>query len=55
MLDVEGVDFVRMPVTGIERARSFYEGVLTDPVGNLILLHRRYAPDPDGSSPDDQS
>jgi catechol 2,3-dioxygenase-like lactoylglutathione lyase family enzyme len=133
LIDVERVDYIRVPVTDIEKAKHFYGGLLglpqnpnspaddwveyeagnvtlavmtpqsheyefsplppgtlalrvrdvaeakatleaaglqvnemwdsgvchgagvRDPDGNAILLHRRYAPYPDGTSPDEQS
>jgi hypothetical protein len=33
LIDVEGADFVRVPVTDIEQAK-----------GNMLSLHRRYVP-----------
>ena len=33
MIDVEGVDYIRIPVTDIERAKEFYGGVLGLPPG----------------------
>lgn len=35
---------------GVERVDHIRAGV-NDPAGNRILLHRRYAPYPDGSTP----
>ena len=100
MIDVERVDYIRVPVTDMEAANHFYADLLglernpnspdddwveyevgnvtlavmtphthdyefaslpdsgrcrgagaSDPAGNRILLHRRYAPYPDGSMP----
>jgi catechol 2,3-dioxygenase-like lactoylglutathione lyase family enzyme len=94
-IDVERVDYIRVPVKDIEEAKHFYGELLGlslnanspgddwlefeagnvtlaaagvqvndmwdsgkcrgagvhDPSGNPILLHRRYAPYPDGSTP----
>jgi catechol 2,3-dioxygenase-like lactoylglutathione lyase family enzyme len=33
LIDVEGVDYIRIPVTDIERAKEFYGGVLGLPPG----------------------
>ena len=33
MIDVQGVDYIRVPVTDIERAKEFYGGVLGLPPG----------------------
>ena len=33
MIDVKGVDYIRVPVTDIERAKEFYGGVLGLPPG----------------------
>jgi catechol 2,3-dioxygenase-like lactoylglutathione lyase family enzyme len=55
LIDVTRVDYVRVPVDDIEKARHFYGEVLglprnehlaglDDPAGNRILLHHRYAP-----------
>ena len=33
MIDVQGVDYIRVPVTDIERAKQFYGGVLGLPPG----------------------
>ena len=33
MIDVQGVDYIRIPVTDIERAKEFYGGVLGLPPG----------------------
>src|SRR5262245_7838038 len=45
---------------GVETSQIWDSGVckmidVKDPSGNGVLLHRRYAPYPDGTSPDDQS
>jgi predicted enzyme related to lactoylglutathione lyase len=49
-LEAAGVEVSEMWDSGACRGAG-----ITDPAGNRILLHRRYAPYPDGSSPDDQS
>ena len=66
MITVERTDFVSVPVTDLERSTAFYRDVLgleqigsgewpefqlSDPSGNRILLHHRYAPYPDGTTP----
>ena len=33
MIDIEGVDYIRIPVTDIERAKAFYGGTLGLPAG----------------------
>jgi catechol 2,3-dioxygenase-like lactoylglutathione lyase family enzyme len=51
-LRVERVDFVSVPVTDLERSTAFYRDTLglchmahfSDPDGNVLMLHRRYAP-----------
>jgi catechol 2,3-dioxygenase-like lactoylglutathione lyase family enzyme len=58
-LVVERTDFVSVPVTDLERSTRFYEATLgvervpglggrpelfRDPDGNVLMLHRRYAP-----------
>jgi predicted enzyme related to lactoylglutathione lyase len=49
-LEAAGVQVNEMWDSGLCRGASF-----SDPAGNRILLHRRYAPYPDGSSPDAQT
>ena len=50
MIDVERLDYIRVPVTDMEKARHFYGEVLgLARNGNRSLLHHRYAPYPDGS------
>ena len=49
-LETEGVQCGGVWDSGVCKGAS-----LEDPDGNPILLHRRYAPYPDGSSPDEQS
>jgi len=46
----------KLEAAGVEVADMWDSGVcngarVTDPAGNRILLHRRYAPYPDGSTP----
>ena len=48
-MQVEQVDFVSVPTRDIERAMAWYGGVchmgfVKDPDGNVLILHRRYAP-----------
>jgi catechol 2,3-dioxygenase-like lactoylglutathione lyase family enzyme len=47
-LEAAGVQVNEMWDSGLCRGAGF-----SDPDGNRILLHRRYAPYPDGSTPDD--
>ncbi len=58
MISVEGVDFISVPTQNIEQAKRFYGefaadtvdtrvhhmAFFTDPDGNRLILHRRYAP-----------
>jgi predicted enzyme related to lactoylglutathione lyase len=51
LIDVERTDFVSVPVRDMARAKQFYSEALglpspnlTDPDGNALMLHRRYAP-----------
>jgi hypothetical protein len=49
VIDVERVDYIRVPEmwdSGVCRGAG-----VSDSSGNRILLHRRYAPYPDGSTP----
>jgi catechol 2,3-dioxygenase-like lactoylglutathione lyase family enzyme len=55
LIEVQGVDCVRVPVDDIEAAKRFYGEVLgvppgptTHPPGNQILPHNRYAPHEQG-------
>jgi predicted enzyme related to lactoylglutathione lyase len=48
-LEAAGVEVKEMWDSGVCNGASF-----KDPDGNGILLHHRYAPYPDGSSPDEQ-
>ncbi len=66
-MQAQRVDFIAVPTTDRERAAEFYEHTLgfvrnpnsTDcngaafkvPDGNELLLHHRYAPYRDGSTP----
>jgi len=49
-LEAAGVEVNDVWDSGACRGAGF-----SDPDGNRILLHRRYAPYPDGTSPDDQT
>jgi catechol 2,3-dioxygenase-like lactoylglutathione lyase family enzyme len=49
VIEVQRVDYIRVPVTDMEQANHFYGEVLglernPDPDGNAILLHHRYKP-----------
>ena len=45
-LEAAGVEVNEMSDSGVCRGAGF-----RDPAGNAILLHHRYAPYPDGSTP----
>jgi catechol 2,3-dioxygenase-like lactoylglutathione lyase family enzyme len=49
-LDAAGVQVNEMWDSGVCHGAGF-----RDPDGNAILLHRRYAPYPDGSTPEDEA
>ena len=49
-LEAAGVQVNEMWDSGVCHGAGF-----RDPDGNAILLHRRYAPYPDGSTPEDQA
>jgi predicted lactoylglutathione lyase len=60
-IDAQRVDFIVVPVRDRERAVQFYGATLgleknpgaifTDPDGNGLIIHRRYAPYADGTKP----
>jgi hypothetical protein len=60
-IEVERTDFVPLATQDKERALEFYGETLdtgvchmaffSDPDGNALMLHRRYAPYSDGSKP----
>jgi hypothetical protein len=50
-IELERVDFIRVPVKDIEKAGRCNGAGVRDPSGNSILLHHRYAPYPDGTKP----
>jgi len=49
-LEAAGLEVDEMWDSGVCRGAG-----VSDPAGNRILLHHRYAPYPDGSSPDEQT